>query len=94
MANYLVTSTVDSGDAGTLRAAIAFANANPGTTITFDAAIAGQTITLTSELPLILGEVRSDGAELRYAYGPEGVTAQQTISNTTTMLSISRKRAR
>ncbi len=34
-------------------------------------------------LPLILGEVRSDGTELRYAYGSEGVTAQQTISGTT-----------
>ncbi|MBK9715620.1 MAG: hypothetical protein IPO81_30720 [Kouleothrix sp.] len=29
-------------------------------------------------LPTILGEVRSDGSEIRYAYGPEGVTAQQT----------------
>jgi RHS repeat-associated protein len=34
-------------------------------------------------LPLILGELRSDGVELRYAYGSEGITAQQTISNTT-----------
>src|SRR6185503_19219003 len=39
----------------TLRDAIAFANANPGTTITFASAVANQTITLTSELPLILG---------------------------------------
>src|SRR6185503_12976883 len=38
-------------------------------------------------LPLILGEVRSDGAELRYAYGTEGVSAQQTISNTTQTIS-------
>jgi RHS repeat-associated protein len=38
-------------------------------------------------LPLILGEVRSDGAELRYAYGAEGLTAQQTISNTAATIS-------
>jgi len=38
-------------------------------------------------LPLILGEVRSDGIELRYAYGTEGVTAQQTITNTTQTIS-------
>lgn len=31
-------------------------------------------------LPTILGEIRSDGTELRYAYGPEGVTAQKTVT--------------
>jgi RHS repeat-associated protein len=36
-------------------------------------------------LPLILGELRSDGTQLRYAYGSEGVDAQQTISGTTTI---------
>jgi hypothetical protein len=53
-AQFVVTTTADAG-AGSLRAAITFANANPGTTITFAPAIAGQTITLASELPLILG---------------------------------------
>ncbi|HEX6293026.1 MAG TPA: RHS repeat-associated core domain-containing protein [Herpetosiphonaceae bacterium] len=28
-------------------------------------------------LPTVLGEVRADGTELRYAYGPDGVAAQQ-----------------
>lgn len=37
----------------TLRFAIGYANSNPGTTITFS--ISNQTITLTNELPLILG---------------------------------------
>src|SRR5215831_5600332 len=54
--SYTVTSTADDGSAGTLRAAITFANSNPGTTISFDAALTGTTITLTSELPLILGD--------------------------------------
>src|SRR5581483_5443213 len=38
-------------------------------------------------LPTILGEVRSDGAELRYAYGPDGISAQQVISGTSQELS-------
>jgi RHS repeat-associated protein len=33
-------------------------------------------------LPTVLGEIRSDGAEIRYAYGPGGVAAQQVISAT------------
>lgn len=53
MPTYVVTSNADDGSDGTLRAAIIYANANPGTTITF--AISDQTITLTKELPLILG---------------------------------------
>jgi hypothetical protein len=53
MPDYVVTSNADDGSEGTLRAAIVFANANPGTTITFS--ISNQTITLTQELPLILG---------------------------------------
>ena len=54
----MVTSSADTVNGNsnpTLRDAILYANANPGTTITFSSAIAGQTITLTSELPLILG---------------------------------------
>jgi CSLREA domain-containing protein len=47
--------TVNGNSTPTLRDAITYANANPGTNITFASAIAGQTITLTSELPLILG---------------------------------------
>src|ERR1700731_5139945 len=55
MSTYLVNSIVDTTGSGTLRSAIAYANANAGTTITFDSSIAGQSITLTHELPLILG---------------------------------------
>src|SRR5882672_9511509 len=53
--NFTVSSNLDDGSAGRLRAAIIAANANSGTTIRFDSALAGSTITLTSELPLILG---------------------------------------
>jgi uncharacterized protein with beta-barrel porin domain len=53
----VVTTNADTlgGGSTSLRDAIVYANANPGTQITFSNAIAGQTITLTSELPLILG---------------------------------------
>jgi hypothetical protein len=51
-----VTSTADTTDAGTLRSAIIYANAHPGTVITFSNSIANSTITLTSELPLIEGD--------------------------------------
>src|SRR5882762_6133287 len=54
-AEYTVNSDLDDGSAGTLRAAIIAANDNPGTTIRFDAALADSIITLTHELPLILG---------------------------------------
>lgn len=47
--------TVNGNSTPTLRDAITYANANPGTSITFASAIGGQTITLTSELPLIIG---------------------------------------
>lgn len=40
---------------GTLRQAINYANANPGTTITFGLAAGQTTITLLAELPLIFG---------------------------------------
>ena len=32
------------------------------------------------ELPRILGEVKADGTTLRYAYGPDGVAAQQRVT--------------
>lgn len=31
-------------------------------------------------LPVVLGEVRSDGAEIHYAYGPEGMSAQRRLA--------------
>jgi parallel beta-helix repeat protein len=55
MANFTVTTLADSGP-GSLRAAITAANAtSPGSpnTITFDASLAGGTITLASDLPSI-----------------------------------------
>jgi CSLREA domain-containing protein len=54
----VVTGSADTTNGNsnpTLRDAILYANSNPGTTITFSSAIDGQTIALTSELPLILG---------------------------------------
>ena len=53
--SYLVKSAADTTAQGTLRSAILFANANPGTTITFAPKLAHRTITLSHELPLILG---------------------------------------
>jgi hypothetical protein len=53
--SYVVTSTRDTAAHGTLRSAITFANAHPGTTITFAPDLAYLTITLSHELPLIRG---------------------------------------
>jgi hypothetical protein len=53
--SYVVTSLADTTAHGTLRSAIIFANAHPGTTVTFAHKIAHHTITLSQELPLILG---------------------------------------
>src|SRR5204862_4070568 len=56
-----VTTNADTlvGAQTSLRDAIVYANTNPGTSITFSGALAGQTITVGSnglkELPLILG---------------------------------------
>jgi CSLREA domain-containing protein len=63
---YLVTSTADNGSVGTLRAAIAFADANPGTAITIvfdtvDTFGTPQTITLTGGPLAITGNVTIDG---------------------------------
>src|SRR5215216_2681321 len=51
-----VTSTADSG-AGSLREAIFYANANPGSTITFSVSL----ITLTQSLPMITASVTITG---------------------------------
>ena len=67
---YVVTSTADTTDAGTLRSAIVYANAHAGTVITFSNAIANSTITLTSELPLI----EADGTVIDG--GTNGITDQ------------------
>jgi hypothetical protein len=53
--SYVVTSAADTSGHGTLRSAILYANAHPGTTITFAAKLAHHTIALSHELPLILG---------------------------------------
>jgi hypothetical protein len=55
MPHYVVRSVADTTAHGTLRSAILFANAHPGTTITFAAKLAYHTIRLSHELPLILG---------------------------------------
>jgi len=53
--SYVVRSAADTTAPHTLRSAILYANAHPGTTITFAATLAHHTITLQHELPLILG---------------------------------------
>ena len=53
--HYVVTSAADTKSHGSLRSAILYANAHPGTKITFAATLAHHTITLSHELPLILG---------------------------------------
>ena len=81
-ATYTVTSNADSG-AGTLRAAILAANANPGTDdVAFD--LSGSfAITLTNELPIITGPVRIDGAsQPGYTKSPL-VTLQRSTSAAT-----------
>ena len=54
--HYVVTSAADTKSHGSLRSAILYANAHPGTKITFAATLAHHTITLSHELPLILGK--------------------------------------
>lgn len=94
MPTYTVNITADSG-AGSLRDAIISANAIAGTTIEFDATIAGQTITLTSELPWITGNntvidgganaiTVSGGDEVRVFFVGDGSAAvTATIQNLT-----------
>jgi hypothetical protein len=53
--SYVVTSAADTSSHGTLRSAILYADAHPGTKITFAATLAHHTIKLSHELPLILG---------------------------------------
>ena len=58
-ATYSVTSTADTGAAGTFRWAIAQANANPGSTITIQDNLG--TITLVSQTPLITAAMTING---------------------------------
>jgi autotransporter-associated beta strand protein len=86
---YVVTSTADTTAAGTLRSAIAFANANPGTDITFSNAIANQTITLTSELPLILGNnTVIDGGANHITVSGNNTYRDFFVGNTSSTLSV------
>jgi hypothetical protein len=52
--SYVVTTVVDGIGQGSLRSAILYANAHPGTTIKFASNLAHHTITLSSDLPLLL----------------------------------------
>ena len=78
MPSFTVTDPGDAGGGGTLRDAIIFANANPGTTIDFDPALANQTITLSSALPPISADVTIDGSALDINFNP--VSQHITIS--------------
>jgi hypothetical protein len=59
---YIVGTTVDAIGFGTLRSAILYADAHPGTTIEFAHSLAHQTITLASDLPLLDSNVTIDCA--------------------------------
>src|SRR3974390_1444597 len=59
--SYLVKSAIDTTGHGTLRSAIHFADAHPGTIITFAKNLAHHTITLSSDLPLLDTNVTIDG---------------------------------
>jgi hypothetical protein len=48
MSNYIVRTTADAIGHGTLRSGILYANAHPGTTISFASDLAHHTITLNS----------------------------------------------
>jgi hypothetical protein len=59
--SYVVTTTADAIRLGTLRSAILFADAHPGTIITFAKNLAHHKITLSSDLPLLESNVTIDG---------------------------------
>jgi autotransporter-associated beta strand protein len=65
MTTFTVTSTADtgsgSGTSGDLRYCIENANLFPGSTIQFDPSLAGDTITLASDLPMLDADVTIDG---------------------------------
>ena len=64
LATFIVSTTADDGD-GSLRNAVALANASPGfDDIVFDASLENQLIELTSEEILITDEIRIDGSSL------------------------------
>jgi hypothetical protein len=69
----VVTNGNDSG-AGSLRAAITFANANPGSTITFSLP-ANSTVTIATPLPAINANVTIDGS------GSSGLTISGNNTN-------------
>jgi hypothetical protein len=77
----LVVTTLADGGSGSLREAIAFANTNWGdVVITFDPALSGQTISLTSgaELVLSAGRVTIDASAL-----PNGITVSADVRRLT-----------
>jgi hypothetical protein len=59
--SYVVTSVADTTKHWTLRSAINFANAHPGTTITFAGKLADHTITLRSDLQSLDSNVTING---------------------------------
>jgi hypothetical protein len=81
MADLIVTNNSDSG-AGSLRQAILDANANwilnpgDGSTITFAAGVANQTVTLSTALPAIAGDLSISGA----AFDIDGNPSSQNIT--------------
>ncbi|MDJ0387708.1 autotransporter domain-containing protein [Roseomonas sp. E05] len=76
--NYVVTQATDTGNtgaAGSLSWAIAQANANPGSTITFSSSLANTTVVLGAPLPVISSSVTIDGS------GASGLTISGNNQN-------------
>lgn len=85
-----VQTTADTTGGGqtSLRDAIGHANANPGTAITFSNGIANGTITLTSELPLILGNNTTiDGGANNITVSGNNTVRGFFVGNTTSAVS-------
>lgn len=103
----VVTTNADTlAGAGTsLRDAITYANAHPGTAVTFSNTIANQTITLTSQLPVVLGNnttidggannITLSGANTYRGFfiGDAGQTANGAIHATIENLTITQTKA-
>ncbi|WP_210302210.1 autotransporter-associated beta strand repeat-containing protein [Methylobacterium brachythecii] len=103
--SYVVMNNADNG-AGSLRDAITYANANAGTIITFAGAgtFSNRTITLASELPLILGNntvidggnnitVSGNGAYRVFFVGDAGQLGGATTTATIENLTIANAKA-
>ena len=89
---YSVTSTLDDGSAGTLRSAVAFANADPGATITFGPGVSGVIALQGTEMDITAsmtitgpgaGVVQVDGSGVSRLFNITAPSAQVGLSGLT-----------